>query len=98
MISAVAITCALLLPLALDFVVFAAKRHDAHLAFFPGQLGDAVAVQSGAVDQQVGLEIAGRRPHEPAVRLRLKMRDSGRVTTRPPDPEIFSANTPHTFE
>lgn len=46
----------------LEHVVFPSEGDDASLALFAGEGGDAVAVEPGAVDQEVGLELAIEPP------------------------------------
>ncbi len=55
------------LPLRAELVVFAAERHDAGFTPFAGQLGHAVAVQAGAVDQEIAFEVAGGRLRHPTL-------------------------------
>ncbi len=60
-----------MLPFRLEFIVLAAKGNDAHFALLPGQLEDAVAVQSGAIDEKVSREIAGSRGEHPALAVAM---------------------------
>jgi len=46
------------LALRAQLVILAAEGHDAHLAPLARQLGYAVAVQAGAIDQEIGFEFA----------------------------------------
>ncbi len=43
-------------------IVFAAEGDDAGVAAFPGEGGDAVAVEAGAVDEEIGLVLAVEDP------------------------------------
>ena len=51
-----------------DLVVFAAERHDADFALLARQLAETVAMQAGAVDEKLGLEISGGRFDGPTAR------------------------------
>ena len=58
-----------MLALGAQLVILAAEGHDAHVAALARQLGDAVAVEAGAIDQEIGLELAGGGFRDPGCAL-----------------------------
>ena len=64
------------LALRADLVVFAAEGQDAHLAALAGQLGHAVAVQAGAIDDEIGWEFARRGLGHPSGAAGAQTEDS----------------------
>ena len=63
------------LPQRLDLVILAAEGHDTDFAPLARQFADAVAVQSRAVDQKIGLKIARRRRGHPTPCCRPQRRN-----------------------
>ena len=65
------------LPVGPNFVILTPERHDPYFALFSRQLADAVAVQSGAVDQEIRFKLTGGRLDAPSGGCRTQGRDSG---------------------
>ena len=63
------------LPVRFEFVVFATEWNDASLPRVSGSLTDAVGIQSGTIDQPIGLKTARGCFHFPRFRISIELSD-----------------------